>query len=230
MKLRIVTLIIVAFATASLGVLAIRSISQAKAASNVNNNVSPATNAEDGLSAKGKSSAAEARCFCRGSVDIGSNPSEVPDACIDWGTIYNYSGINPQNENNQKDCAERCSKLAEQDSKFNDDNWVCQNCYGKPGGYTLRAYSKVGTRDWRIAQTNSVNCCATGGEIKCPNGWIADANGPGNKKCKKDVCYVPEPCPPNNTKIGDWGFTWGCAIAQWGPATSINPVVIKSCQ
>lgn len=234
MKLRIIiSAVAVLLIAVTVGLVA-KSISHAKMTNEPDSNTARVTDSpttvEVNPEAPAKSETAplaEARCFCRAKSDIGQSPASVPDPCIDWGTIDPpYTGGNPQKEENQKNCAKRCSEKASQDANFNNDNWVCGNCFGKAGGYDFIAYSKVGTKDWRVAQTNPVNCCATGGVITCPSGWQED---PYNMKCKRDVCTVPQPCPTNNTLIGQWGFTWGCTIVQWGPATNITPVVIKSC-
>ena len=111
-----------------------------------------------------------------------------------------------------------------------DKNAMCQRRQ-RPGKTVLVAYAHVSAQRWQVSQTlGERNGCAAGGEIRCPTGWTPDGNGPGNNKCKQIACMLHStPPPPNNTPIGNSGFTWGSGIWQWGPAISITPVTLRAC-
>ena len=178
---------------------------------------SPMSAAADGLG-----------CWCGASVYQGDSFGTFNNRVLDWGEIHSYN--NPPTQNKEKDCQARCSAQAAQDSSFNNDNFWCAKA-AKAGQTRVVAYAKIGTRDWQVVQTKYVNCCQTGGGITCPQGWLPDGNGPGPNKCKKMVCALQEaPLPPNNTLIGNWGFTWGNGIWMWGKATTIEPVQFSACR
>ncbi|HWS90696.1 MAG TPA: hypothetical protein VN282_27250 [Pyrinomonadaceae bacterium] len=172
---------------------------------------------------------AVAHCYCRVAAFQGDEVAKVSSPIIDYGVIKTYTGPFPQNDNNRKDCCAECSKKAAQDSRFTNPDNLC-NMINRGFSDRVVAYCAVGTKNYSICQTTFAKCCATGGDITCPQGWLADSNGPGNNKCKTLACKLSTPpFPPNNTLIGTWGFTWGDGIWKWGPATSITPVVYKSC-
>lgn len=172
----------------------------------------------------------KAHCFCQISTDVGARPGSL-NSIADLGILKEYSGFNPDNQANQGDCLRLCSTQAFQwwQDPSNRDQACAKN---GPGTMTVKAYAHVGAQPWENCQTlaTSFRCCGQAGNISCPSGWLADWNGPGNDKCKRQTCSNLNPPPPNNTQIGNWGFTWGNGIWQWGPASNIVWPVVKACQ
>lgn len=170
------------------------------------------------------------RCHCRAAFYQGTAMKALNSYQIDLGILRDFNTLlGNATDNHEEECQDLCSQAAENHPNYNDANWWC-NKAGAGGKKRIVAYSKVGVRDWTIADNEYIDCCATGGQVSCPAGSTYDGNGPGNKKCKKTVCNLAgaTSLPPNNYKIGDWGFIWGNAIIQWISGSS-TPLVVKSC-
>ena len=174
--------------------------------------------------------AGTAHCHCKIALPQGDMINTVSSIVFDLGDIAVYNDpINPQKDANQANCESKCSTAVHDLVQSHKDE-LCQRI-GKVGSDKVKGYASVGTRKYRICQTEGYRCCAIPGTLTCPGGWDPDWNGPGNNKCKRTACTLHSPpFPPNNTLIGTWGFTWGNAIIQWGPANAVVPPSLKFCQ
>ena len=168
---------------------------------------------------------AEAHCFCQIACqdNTGHRGGSVNGQIHDLGVLGSaFTGPFQQSDANQTKCNTRCTDAAAAIAKAQVQQWACQG--GCPEGSTVRAWSKVGTKEWKSAQgygvvhrTPEISTC------KCPSGWLAnqtnvDGGITADGKCKKDACgnSSVSPPPPNGTAIGNWGFTWGSGFVAWG--------------
>lgn len=170
-----------------------------------------------------------ATCFCKLTCDDLTNKKSATNVFMDLtGEVgKTYSGLNPQNDNNQTDCNTRCTTAA---AKYTGNQGVaamaCPTC---PNGGVVRAWSAVGTREYKSAQ--QIGVLVNKPEVKqttctCPKGWVSNGTNQtdggvtyeGPKSCKKMACQAINilPLPTNGTQLGDWGFTWGNALYAWG--------------
>jgi hypothetical protein len=179
----------------------------------------------------GSASAAKANatCFCKISKDNLTNQTSASGVLQDLtGAVdKSYSGVFQQSDKNQTDCNTRCTSAAA--SSTGQQSIAAQACAaGAPNGTIVRAWSAVGTKEYKTAQQigTLVNIAAVTQQV-CPTGAVANStNQPGvttDGKCKKVVSTCPmNPAPPNGTQIGTWGFTWGSGVYQWiQPTTTV---------
>lgn len=177
-----------------------------------------------------------ATCFCVISYNNldgqNSRSGECADLTFELGVTY--GGLNPQKEDNRKNCAQRCGDLAwskmQNDPVFKQGIANCACSAGAGSGTMIRAFGGVGTREYRQGQTlgTLINIPEiTKTTCTCPTGWLSntsniDGGVTTDGNCKKHVCgpIGISPLPPNGTPIGNWGFTWGNGI--WAIGTSAN--------
>lgn len=178
-------------------------------------------------------SMASATCFCKISYDDLTNKKSASGVCLDLtGTVNKtYTGVFPQNDNNQTDCNTRCTTAAAPHIG-SQSIAACACAAGKPSGTAVRAWSAVGTKEYKTAApigvlTNQSQVTKT--TCTCPASWTCNGCSPQvaggvttDGACKKMVCqpFSISPFPPNGTQVGSWGFTWGNAIYAWGTAAN----------
>jgi hypothetical protein len=185
---------------------------------------------------------AEATCFCKISKENLTNSKSASGVLLDLtsnvGKTYTTSIKNgfEQSDKNQTDCNTRCTTAAA--SYTGQQSIAAQACAaGAPNGTVVRAWSAVGTKEYKTAQQigTLTNIAAVTQQV-CPAGSLANStNQPGlttDGKCKKHVnpgCPL-NPAPPNGTPIGtNWGFTWGDGVWQWFQPTT-NVVSAGQCK
>jgi hypothetical protein len=158
-----------------------------------------------------------AHCFGQAAVYAGDSLSSVPNRIIDFGEVASYATQIGHN----KDCEDKVSAAAALDSNFNNKTWLCQQIQHQ-GQYRVTAYAKVGTLNWSVAQSIFVTCSGGVTTCTCPVGWSGDnpsitGGVTTNGRCAKAACqHGIQPSPPNDTKIGTWGFTWGNGFYAYG--------------
>jgi hypothetical protein len=153
------------------------------------------------------SASVTAHCFGEAAVYAGDSLSGINNPIIDFGPLESYTIQFGHN----KDCADKVSAAAASNSNFNNKTWLCQQIQHQ-GQYRVTAYAKVGTLNWSVAQSIFVTCTGGVQTCTCPTGWSGD-----NGRCAKAACqHGIHPSPPNDTKIGTWGFTWGDAFYAYG--------------
>jgi hypothetical protein len=60
--------------------------------------------------------------------------------------------------------------------------------------------------------------------LACPAPFQVIANSPDAGRCAKAAGEISaQPYPPDRTLIGQWGFTLGRTIYQWGPRVQPHP-------
>lgn len=170
-----------------------------------------------------------ATCFCKVSKDNLTNLHSASGVLLDLtGTVNKtYSGLFPQNDNNQTDCNTRCTSAA---APYTGNQSIAGSACaaGAPHGAVIRAWSAVGTREYKSAQQIGVlinQPQVTKKTCTCPASWTCNGCSPqvnggvtSDGQCKKLVCqpFSISPFPPNGTQVGTWGFTWGNALYAWG--------------
>jgi hypothetical protein len=160
-----------------------------------------------------------AHCFGAAIVYQGDSVANISNPLIDFGSLASYG----QQYGHDKDCADKVSAAAASNGNFNDKNWLCQHIQQR-GQFRVAAYAKVGTQNYRIAQSIFVTCTGGVRTCTCPKGWTSngDTQSDGgiatDGKCKKLACNgnMVSPFPPDGTQIGNWGFTWGNSFIAWG--------------
>ena len=159
-----------------------------------------------------------AHCWGGATVYAGDSLSSLPsNPIIDFGSLASYSTQYGHN----KDCEDKVSAAAASNSNFNDKTWLCQHIQQR-GSFRVAAYAKVGTQQYRVAQSIFVTCTGGVRTCTCPKGWTANGGSDGgiatDGKCKKLACNgnMVSPFPPDGTQIGNWGFTWGNSFIAWG--------------
>ena len=95
---------------------------------------------------------ATARCWCLLSCANLTNQKVASFVCKDYGAIWTYTGLNPQNDSNQTDCNTRCTTKAAPDTNSQAVATQCCNIAKCPNASTVRAWSKVGTKEYKSAQ------------------------------------------------------------------------------
>jgi len=158
---------------------------------------------------------ATAHCFCRIGDHRGDRLNSYPNALKDFGKIKKYKGWRPQNNSNDDNCGDLCSKKAFEWANSLSNDQLC-NYIEKTGSQRIVAYAKVGTRKWTVRQTlKNIKCCQSPGTIICPSGWNPEPNF--FDKCSKYVC---DPILKGyngvlNTNSGsNWGFVFEDRIYQ----------------
>lgn len=193
---------------------------------------------------------ASATCFCKISCDDLTNKKSATGVCLDLTSAVNktYTGLFPQNDTNQTDCNTRCTTAAAAHSG-SQSIAACACAAGKSSGTVCRAWSAVGTKEYKSAQ--QIGVLTNQPEVKkttctCPAGWACNGCSPQvdggvttDGKCKKLACQAISitPFPANGTQLGSWGFTWGNALIAWGSSanggapncvtTVVSPAVCK---
>lgn len=180
---------------------------------------------------------ATATCFCKVSKDDLTNLHSASGVLLDLtGTVNKtYSGLFPQNDNNQTNCNTLCTSAA---APYTGNQSIAASACaaGAPNGTVIRAWSAVGTREYKSAQQIGVlinQPQVTNWTCTCPASWTCNGCSPQvaggvttDGKCKKLACqsFSISPFPPNGTQVGSWGFTWGNALYAWGtPANGGAP-------
>lgn len=175
---------------------------------------------------------ATATCFCVVDAFNLTDLQSRMGPCLDLTATVNttYSGLNPEKDDNVKDCNNKCSVAALQLTAAQKQAIAdCVCGFGIANGTIIQAYSAVGTKRYRVSQ--SIGTLTNLPELKtttcqCPSGWAAnttnvDGGVTADGKCKKAVCGPFSLNPPaNGTAVGDWGFTWGNALYAWGSAAN----------
>lgn len=87
--------------------------------------------------------------------------------------------------------------------------------YTGPSGFYLDG--SITSKDGCVSDDKVV--CEVFKEVcRCPEGWLSN-DSPYSKdfRCSKMLCNLEiKPLPKNDTRIGDWGFTWGNGIWVFG--------------
>lgn len=179
----------------------------------------------------------EARCWCIVSFDDLTNKKTKSGVCHDFGAIFTFKGVNPENSDNETRCNTMCTDAAKDLPKQALADCACAS--GKNSGTVIRAWSKVGDREYKSAHgfgtlVNQAEVSVT--TCTCPTGWLANPSNQNggvttDGKCKKGICTWNErefPSPPNGTPIGTWGFTWANGLYVWGSAANGGVAVCKT--
>jgi len=170
-----------------------------------------------------------ARCFCKISIHDLTNQHSATGVIQDLtGTVNKtYSGVFQQSDANQTNCNTRCTAAAA--GLTGSQALAAAACAaGAANGTVVRAWSAVGTREYKSSQqigvlvrTESVTTCT------CPKGWLAnttnvDGGVTGDGRCKREACanFTVSPPPPNGTHVGTWGFTFGNSLVAYGSAAN----------
>lgn len=174
---------------------------------------------------------ATAHCFCKVTYANIAGLQHATAECMDLTNKVNkaYTGLDPDKEANQIDCASRCTAVAAALTQAEKQSIAdCACAANMPSGTRINAYSSAGTKKYRSAHqigilTNAPAVTQT--TCKCPQGWLSDTNVDGGvtvENCKKGVCDYNSvsPFPPDGTKIGTWGFTWKNAFYAYGNAAN----------
>jgi len=164
-----------------------------------------------------------AHCFGKVIINVGDDAgSSISNPIINLGELASYG----TQIGHDKNCEDLVSAAAASNSNFNDKTWLCQQIQ-RQGQFHVSAYAAVGTRDYRVAQTIIVTCTGGVKTCTCPPAWISNTSQIAggittDGACKKLACNgnMVSPVPPNGTKIGIWGFTWGSAFYAWGTAAN----------
>lgn len=145
----------------------------------------------------------------------------------DYGVIATYKDLDVTAP---KKCSQACSDLVSGKAKISNATSLCAANMWTGG--CVRGYGYIGS-----VGTNNPD--GTAGKLmctkpipavtqqKCPPGWLAnptnqDGGITSDGKCKRVACEpLPPPLPPDGTPLGTWGFSWGNALWQWGPSTTI---------
>jgi len=180
---------------------------------------------EPGAEDVGEAQSALATCFCKISKDDLTNQTSATGVLLDLTSTvnYTYSGFFQQSDANQTDCNTRCTSAA---APYTGSQAVATSACaaGAPDGTVVRAWSGVGTKEYKSAQQiGTLNNDAAQTQLKCPVGWASnttnvDGGVTSDGKCKKLSAQPMSvtPLPPNGTPIGTYGFTWGNAVYAWG--------------
>jgi hypothetical protein len=190
---------------------------------------------------------ADAHCFCKISCTNLSGQTNASMVIKDLGPLFTYKGINPQKEDNQRDCNNLCTNAAA--SYIGSQSIASAACaLGCGNGAHVSAFSAVGTAAYRAVAPEIGVLKNTPAVIKtvctCPAPWINPQNVVGgvtdsSKMCKIGVCFpiTPGPgtsLPPNGTSTpGSPNFwTWGNGLYESAPVatcvtTVISPAVCK---
>jgi hypothetical protein len=203
-----------------------------------------------GVTASTSRSMASATCFCKISMNDLTNQNSASGVLLDLTGAVNktYTGLFPQNDSNQTDCNTRCTNTAA--SYTGNQSIAASACAaGAPNGTVIRAWSAVGTKEYKSAQQIGVlinQPQVTKTTCTCPATWACNGCSPQvaggvttDGKCKKLSCqpFSISPFPPDGTQVGAWGFTWGNALYAWGTTanggapncvtTVVSPAVCK---
>lgn len=185
---------------------------------------------------------ADATCFCKLSYIDNTNLKSAIGVVKDITGEVNkkYTGPFQQGDANQTDCNTRCTNAA---AKYTGNPALAaQLCaQGIPNGSAIRAWSAVGTREYKSAQYIGVllnTPAVTSTKCVCPPDTMTNTSNqvggvPADGKCKKHVCgpITGIPLPPNGTPIGTWGFTWENTV--WAfvkpncTTTTVSPAVCR---
>lgn len=168
---------------------------------------------------------AAAHCWCLLSCANLSNNKTASMVVKDYGQLATYTGLNQQSDKNQTACNTLCTDKAAPDT--GSQSIAAAACsLGCPSGSTVRAWSKVGTREYKSSQyIGTLTNTPAVVKYKCPPGWTCNGCSPqvdggftSDGKCKKVACHANtiSPFPPDGTQIGTWGFSWGNAFHAWG--------------
>jgi hypothetical protein len=189
-----------------------------------------------------------ATCFCKISKDNLTNLNSASGVLLDLtGAVgKTYTGLFQQSDANQTDCNTRCTSAAA--SYTGSQSIATAACAaGANNGTVVRAWSAVGTREYKSAQQIGVlqkQAQVSQTTCTCPPTWLSSTtNVPGgvtgDGKCKKEAgsCLNISPLPPNGTQIGSWGFTWGNSLVAYGSSanggaatcvtTIVSPAICK---
>ena len=160
---------------------------------------------------------AEANCWCLVSINNLTNLKTSSGVIKDYGTVgAAFTGITQQSDNNQTACNTRCTQKASPDT--GSAAIAASACSaGASNGTAVRAWSKVGTREYKSAQqigtlirANAVYSCPSGYSLSgtncsnsvkptytCPSGtWTEGA------KCVRQGCAVGSMNPKPNAWVG----------------------------
>lgn len=173
---------------------------------------------------------AAATCFC----DVSTNnlygaPSASGVFMSFTGNIgLSFTGLFQQGEDKQVFCQATCKATAEAIGKpaIRDAACAAQAQKGASGLVPIRAYSKVGTKVYRVAadfgevlytpEVKQTTCI-------CPTGWLSNSSNAPNGittdgRCKKLSGTYSGTVFPNGTQIGsnNEAFTWGNEIWIYG--------------
>lgn len=168
---------------------------------------------------------AEAHCFCKLSCANLTNNKNASMVIKDYGQLASYTGLNQQSDANQTACNTLCTQKAAPDT--GSQAVASAACaLGCPNGSLIRAWSAVGTKEYKSAQfIGTLTNTPAVTKSKCPTGWACNGCNPqvdggftSDGKCKKLACQANtiSPYPPDGTQIGTWGFSWGNAFYAWG--------------
>lgn len=173
---------------------------------------------------------AAAHCFCDVSTENMNGARSPKDVFMSFTSNIglSFTGIFQQSEANQVFCQATCKAAAEAAGRPAIVNATCaaQASKGASGLVTVMAYSKAGTRPYRIAadfgevlykpEVKQTTCV-------CPVGWLSNtSNAPNGTtadgRCKKLSGTYTGPTFPNGTQIGNnnEAFTWGNEIWIYG--------------
>jgi hypothetical protein len=171
---------------------------------------------------------ADVPCQCAAALMDGGPAPALTNASINWGTIATYPSPNPFNSGsqNQSDCDNKCLMRANSDPNFRNLGWWCTRI-NRPFQGTVILWTRLDVAPWHTLTTPNagvnIKCCAVppvsqGTQPACPAGFQLVPNAPDANRCAKAAGEISVmPYPPDRTPIGQWGFTMGKTIFQWGP-------------
>jgi hypothetical protein len=173
---------------------------------------------------------AQVPCQCAAALADGGPAPALTNASINWGTVATYPAPNPFNSGNQNqraDCDNKCLMRANNDPNFRNNGWWCTRI-NRPFQGTVMLWARLDVGAWhQLTIPNAgfnIKCCpippSTQGTQPpaCPAGFQLVPNAPDANRCAKPAGEIMAmPPPPDRTPIGQWGFTMGKTIFQWGP-------------
>ena len=179
---------------------------------------------------------AAATCFCKISTD------NIEGATSATGTVIDltgdpilpspFTGLFQQSESRQQFCQASCSIAAQAVGKPTAMNAACAAHASSTTVIAIgvRAYSAVGTRTYRVAETFGeayFHPAIKQTICSCPSGWLSNTSNlpagvTGDGRCKKLSGTYTGPLFQNGTPIGAGGeaFTWGNEIWVYGTAAN----------
>ena len=166
---------------------------------------------------------AETQCSCAAALFTG-NPNPVFDqASINWGYVATYpSGPFTNVDQNRIDCEQKCILRASSDPNFQNHAWWCSRINKAYDG-RVAVWVRLDPAQWHVPANPTSNyplrcCIVPPAGPACTAPFALVANSPDPKRCAKPSGEITSPpYPPDRTLIGQWGFTLGKTIYQWGP-------------
>lgn len=165
---------------------------------------------------------ADAHCFCKISCTNLSGQTSATNVIKDLSPLFTYKGINPQKEDNQRDCNKLCTAAAA--GYIHSQAIASAACaMGCPNGSHVSAFSAVGTAAYRAVAPeigvlkNTPAVISTTYDCNgMPGTWLdkpTSGNG-GHARCVKNSCNAigGVPIAPSWFSIGT---AWSSAT---GPA------------